>query len=355
MAEAEELTQVSPRLAQMRDIFTGAVRLSEPFPGSPPLWIEPADDELRTDIDAAARWMAENHDAIEQALLSCGAVVWRGFPVAETDDFIRMMEPFEAYAQGYAGGTSDRKPVKGNAMEATRTPPHVYIQLHQEMSYMPGGPRALAFYCHTPPASGGETVICDMRGILEEMPAPLRRKFEQGGARYIRNLRSADIDDWRARPEFRHASWQYWFDTDDRGEVSRKLDEREAEYTWNDDGSLTFWNTRPAVIVHPQTGETLYFNQLNSQIQNTWTVGEERAALLRDNYGDHTPTPYAVSFGNGEPVTDEDYLAVRAIFEARKIAFAWQAGDVMLLENRLTGHGRHPFTGERNVQVMLLQ
>lgn len=355
MAENDALTRVSPRLARAHADFSGPVRLTEPFPGSPPLWIEPDDDALRSDMDALSRWMHENHAAIERALLSFGAVVWRGFPVADTDDFLRMMDGFEPYAQGYAGGTSDRKPIKGKAMEATRTPPHVYIQLHQEMSYMPGGPRALAFFCKQAPETGGETVICDMRGILEAMPAPLRARFEKGGARYIRNLRSAAVDDWRARPEFRHATWQYWFDSDDRQEVSQKLEAREAEYTWNADGSLTFWNTRPAVTVHPQTGETLYFNQLNSQIQNRWTVGEERAALLRDNYGDHTPTPYAVSFGNGDPVTDEDYLAVREIFEARKIAFTWQAGDVMLLENRLTGHGRHPFSGERDVQVMLFQ
>lgn len=220
---------------------------------------------------------------------------------------------------------------------------------------MPDSPRALAFYCRQPPETGGETVICDMRGLLEEMPGPLRRKFEDVGACYVRNLRSADVDDWRARPEFRHATWQYWFDSEDREEISRKLDERDAEYSWNADGSLTFSNTRPATTVHPETGEKLYFNQLNSQIQNAYTIGEERAALLREHYGDHTAPPYAVRFGNGDPVTEEDYLAVRALFEGRKISFPWQAGDVMLLDNRLTAHGRHPFTGERDVQVMLFE
>jgi len=52
-------------------------------------------------------------------------------------------------------------------------------------------------------------------------------------------------------------------------------------------------------------------------------------------------------------VTEEDYLALRDLFEARKIAFAWRAGDVMLLDNKLTAHGRHAYTGERDVQVML--
>ena len=72
-------------------------------------------------------------------------------------------------------------------------------------------------------------------------------------------------------------------------------------------------------------------------------------------YGDHTDRPYSVSFANGDPVTEEDYLAVRDIFERRKIAFAWCPGDVMLLDNKLTAHGRHPFSGERDVQVMLFE
>lgn len=352
---APDLSLRNHQLETVRGQFSGPVRLTQPFAASPPLWIEPEDDLLAQDTATFVRWMANNHAAIESALLTFGAIVWRGFPVADTDDFIAMMGRFESYSKGYAGGTSNRKAIKGPAMEATRTPPNVYIQLHQEMSYMPGSPRALAFYCKRAPESGGETVICDMRGLLEEIPDDTRRKFVELGARYVRNLRSADVEDWRADPELRHATWQYWFDSDDRDEIAAKLDERGTNYLWNDDASLTFWNSEPAVTHHPITGDALYFNQLNSQIQNAHTIGKERADMFDRLYGDHTGRPYSVSFGNGDPVTEADYLAVCAIFEARKIAFEWQPGDVMLLDNRLTAHGRHPYTGERDVQVMLFE
>ncbi|MBV1917294.1 MAG: TauD/TfdA family dioxygenase [Sphingomonadaceae bacterium] len=353
MIQTGENSQTSRRLEQAQQDFDGPVHLSQPYPGAPPLWIEPTDTKLRTSIEAAAEWMSRNHDAIERALLSFGGVFWRGFPAAGTDDFIQLMERFEPYSKGYSGGTSDRKAIKGQAMEATRTPPHVYIQLHQEMSYMPSNPRALAFYCKQPSATGGETVLCDMRGLLEEIPQDLRRKFEEYGAEYVRNLRSADVDDFRARPELRHPSWQYRFETDDRDDVSSQLAERGAQCDWHDDGSLTFCTRTPAITVHPQTGDRLYFNQLNSQIQNTYTIGEEREALLQEHYDDTLNRPFAVRFGNGDPFTDEEYLIVHEIFEARKIVFPWQAGDIMLLENKLTAHGRHPFTGERDVQVMI--
>lgn len=355
MPDTRTMSKSSARLARAQRRFGAELRLSEPFAPSPPLWIEPASDEMRGDIGELAGWMGRHHDAIEQALLIFGAVVWRGFPVSDTDDFCRLFEGFESFALGYAGGTSDRKPIRGRAMEATRTPPDIYIQLHQEMSYMPNSPRLLAFFCKQPAGTGGETVICDMRGLLEELPEALRRKIVEHGADYVRNMISEDPDDWRAGPDFSHPSWQYRFETDDRDEVSAQLSERGARFEWHEDGSLSFWTSRPGTLVHPATGEELFFNQLNSQAQNRWTTSDEAAARMDAAYGETVRRPYSLRFGNGDPLKDEEFLAIRDVFERRKLAFPWQAGDVMLIENRLTGHGRHPFTGERDVQVMIFQ
>ncbi|MDG2005157.1 MAG: TauD/TfdA family dioxygenase [Novosphingobium sp.] len=340
-------------LDQARQAFGEEVSLSEPVAGSPPLWIEPASDKMRSDIGALTGWMDGHHEEIEQALLGFGAIVWRGFPLAETDQFERMMGGFQPFALGYAGGTSDRKSIKGQVMEATRTPSDIYIQLHQEMSYMPSSPRALALWCRQPSETGGETVICDMRGVLEELPDALRRKITDCGVQYVRNMMSEDPDDWRSGPDFRHPNWQYRFETEDRDDVSSQLKERGASFEWHDDGSLSFWTSRPGTLTHPITGEELFFNQLNSQAQNRWTTSEEAAARMDAAYGETVRRPYTVRWGNGDPLLDEEFLAIRDLFERRKRAFAWRAGDVMLLENKLTGHGRHAFTGERDVQVMI--
>ena len=36
------------------------------------------------------------------------------------------------------------------------------------------------------------------------------------------------------------------------------------------------------------------------------------------------------------------------------VRFPWSHGDVMLLDNFLTAHGRNSYTGKRDVQVALL-
>jgi alpha-ketoglutarate-dependent taurine dioxygenase len=334
--------------------FGAGVVCSTPFAPRPPLWIEPADQELASDLSAALTWMDAHHDHIEAALLTFGAVVFRGFPIGGTDDFASAMSRFKPFAAGYAGGTTDRKAIKGQVMEATRTSEEMYILLHQEMSYMEQNPRLVAFYCHVPSPEGGETVICDMRGVLETLPEALQRKFLDEGVAYRRNLRSEAVDDWRADPKYRHPSWQYRFDTGNADEVSAQLAERGVSYEWLEDGSLNMWTTLPSTTTHPVTGDVLLFNQLHAQHQHRFLIGDARAELMDAAYGADIPRPYFPTFGGGDALTDAEYFAIQDELESRLTRFAWQAGDMMLVENKLTGHGRKPYRGERDIQVMLL-
>jgi alpha-ketoglutarate-dependent taurine dioxygenase len=332
--------------------FGPQVVVSEPFAGRPPLWVEPADPALRTDPAAGAAWMARHREAVEEALLRFGAVLWRGFAVRESDEFAALMAPFEPFANGYAAGTTDRQAIKGQVMEATRTPPEVYILLHQEMSYLAESPRAVAFFCKQPSPVGGETPICDMRGLLEALPEPLQRELE-AGVLYLRNMRSEAVDDWRADPAYRHPSWQYRFATEARAKVEAQLRERGVSFRWEPDESLTLWTQLPGVLAHPLTGERLFFNQLISQANHRVSTGDARADFIDAAYGETVTRPYFTAFSDGRRPTEAEFMAIHEEFERRKVAFAWQAGDVMLVENKLTSHGRHPYSGSRDVQVML--
>ena len=66
----------SDRLEIARAAFGDMVCVSEPFPARPPLWIEPVDPMIRRDLRAAVAWMADRKDAIEDALLAFGGIVW---------------------------------------------------------------------------------------------------------------------------------------------------------------------------------------------------------------------------------------------------------------------------------------
>lgn len=340
------------RLAAAREWFGGDVRLTEPFAGRPPLWIEPAAEALRSDPAVAARWMADHRGEVESSLLGFGALVMRGFAVPDTDDFAALMAPFETYSKGYTAGTSERQAIKGQVMESTRTPDDIYILLHQEMSYLPENPRGLAFYCKAPSPVGGETVIADMRGLLEALPEELGRRFIEQGIRYVRNMRNRNLDDWRADPTYHHPSWQDRLATESRALAEAQLRERGADFRWEDEGSLTFWTELPGFIHHPVTGERLFFNQMVQQTKHRVMFGGR--PVYEGPYGDALVRPHFITFSDGTSLTDGEYMVIHNELERRKVAFPWQAGDVMILENKFTAHGRHPYEGTRDIQVILL-
>jgi alpha-ketoglutarate-dependent taurine dioxygenase len=356
MLNAETIEKGSARLEQARTLFGSDVRLSEPFPGRPPLWIEPAEPALAQDIDAATAWVANNREAIEAALVTFGAVFWRGFAVHRPEDFEKFLNDFTPFSQGYVGGTSHRKAVTGKVMEATRADDHINIIMHQEMAYLPTTPRLLAFYCNKSAEIGGETPIADMRGLMEALPQGFQDKLRAHGVRYIRNFRNEDTpNDWRADPSYNHYSWQYWFDTTDRAEVEKAMVERGSNVQWNNDGSLTIWTVLPATATHPKTGETLFFNQIYAMRQHRVTIGEENIARIDAAYPNYLDKPNAAAFGNGEPLSEQEFLAMHAEMVRREVAFRWEPSDVMLLDNKFTAHGRHPYKGERDTQVMLFE
>ena len=117
------LTVDRPRtdaLSAVQAQFGSGVVCSTPFAPRPPLWIEPADQELATSLPAALAWMEAHHDHMEAALLTFGAIVFRGFPIGCTDDFSDAMSRFKPFSAGYAGGTTDRKAIKGQVMYGDR-------------------------------------------------------------------------------------------------------------------------------------------------------------------------------------------------------------------------------------------
>jgi alpha-ketoglutarate-dependent taurine dioxygenase len=64
--------------------------------------------------------------------------------------------------------------------------------------------------------------------------------------------------------------------------------------------------------------------------------------------------PRHAYYGDGAEIAIEQLETVRTAFAEEQVAFAWQAGDILLLDNMRVAHGRRPFTGSRSVLAALL-
>jgi alpha-ketoglutarate-dependent taurine dioxygenase len=321
-----------------------------------PLFIEPVDPGIANDLHAAVEWVGEHRRWLDDVLLTRGAYVLRNFPVVDTTAFDSIMESYESAVMDYSGGATVRGTVQGRIYEATRLPPDLSLTLHQEMSYLPQWPGRLAFYCHVAAATGGETIIGDMRAAGAAMPAEFFKAIDQRGVLYCRNFR--DQGDTR-HPilDTIHRTWQDVFLTDDKAIAEAGCVRMGLEYCWNDDGSLSTEFRTAGVIGHPATGERVWFNQIPAQTMRTKIerrFGPAIAPLIDEYYPPGRTRPTETWFGDGGAIDTADIDAVYDALDAVTVAFPWQAGDVMVLDNVLTAHGRNPYTGDRDVQVALL-
>ncbi|MEU6215320.1 TauD/TfdA family dioxygenase [Streptomyces sp. NPDC047023] len=63
--------------------------------------------------------------------------------------------------------------------------------------------------------------------------------------------------------------------------------------------------------------------------------------------------PQSVTFADGEPIPAEYVVQVRDRGLAAAVDVDWRAGDVMVIDNILVGHGRRPYTGPRRLLVAM--
>ena len=62
------------------------------------------------------------------------------------------------------------------------------------------------------------------------------------------------------------------------------------------------------------------------------------------NFEAFTPT-----YGDGDAITTEDAEAMHVAMWRVAVAFDWEAGDVLCIENERCMHGRTSFTGARRL------
>jgi alkylated DNA repair dioxygenase AlkB len=311
--------------------------------------VKARDPQLANSLDEFVAWFAARKDLFDRVAARHGALIFRGMALQHTADFQRAIAHYPASITSYAGGGAPRDQLSERVFEATKARKEYQLILHQEMAYLAKFPRMISFFCQTAPAAGGETTLADFRLLKECLPPRLWNTVEAKGVRYLRNFR----DPSRPTGELHalmHKSWTAGFNTPDPAEAEATARAMGLEAEWMDDGSLQTSVVLSGFTDHPLTGERHWFNHIGSQNQNRKVLGPERwAAVHESKYMYNT-----VVYGDGSPIEPEDLQALYDCFDALTVAIPWQVGDMMLIDNIVTAHGRYPYEGERDVQVALL-
>jgi len=275
---------------------------------------------------------------IEQHLHSVGGVLLRDYVVPAVDDFQRFAAAFGDPLLRYEFASTPRSAVSNGIYTSTEYPAHQHIPLHNEQAYTREWPMRIWFHCVTASPVGGETPIADSRAIYRRMPTAIRERFAQG-LLYVRNY-SSDFD----------LPWQEVFGSERREDVEAFCRRSGIEWRWLDDDALSTRQRCQGVERHPVSGEMVWFNQAHL-FHASNLMPEVRASLL-ELVGEDL-LPRNVCWADGSRIEDAVLEQVRAVLEEETVSFAWQPGDVLMLDNMLVAHARTPFSGPRKVVVAM--
>lgn len=314
-----------------------------------PLVVEPYDKNIT--FEKFLGLLELHKKFFKQNLLSAGGLLFRGFPINHQDDFTAILKTLElGEFLNYVGGDSPRTKVSEGVYTSTEAPPSIKIPLHNELSFVKYHPKYICFYCVTPSETGGETILGDARKIYNAVRPDVRERFIKNGLKYVSSYYyKSQLMDFINQLQRSHKSWIQVFETDSREEVEQKCRENEFDLKWSQDDWIQISQQRPAVYSHPSTGENVWFNQAHLYDFNPRLLGWWRYIASKILYSRKHTRLHEIYFSNSAKVPRSDIYHILDVLDANTIAFPWQKGDVLVLDNVLAMHGRATFTGKRRI------
>jgi alpha-ketoglutarate-dependent taurine dioxygenase len=288
---------------------------------------------------------------LRQRLLEHGGLLFRNCPVGNAGEF---SEAIDALGTGssvdYIGGDSPRTKVTGSVYSSTEAPPGIKIPLHNELSFVRHYPKHIYFFCETAPAAQGETILGDARRVYRALDPGVRARFIDRQLKYVSAYYGKSlIMDLVNSFQRSHKSWREVFETDDRAEVERLCREHDFDYHWHDRNWIKISQTRPAAMKHPQTEEWVWFSQPHLYDFNPRLLGSWRYVGAKLFYARPHTRMHEVYYADGSKVDRRDLYHIMDTLDANTVAFPWVKGDVLVLDNVLTMHGRASFEGPRRI------
>src|SRR5262245_54358160 len=329
--------------------------------GNPlPLIVEPAG---RAEIEPLLEWLGAHAGWVQEKITIHGALLLRGFPVGDAATFEAVARASAPGVTGNFIGTPGNR-FTGTVYRSSEGPTMYPIPQHSELMYLPSPPTRLFFGCVIPPEPHtGETPLADNRRVWRELDPQVRERFVRGGLRIVRNLRGP-------RSRFRvwtQVRWDDYFLTTDRAEVEAQCRAAQFGFEWTSDDGLRLVIDQTITREHPVTGETAWCNQFLSYQPSSSAREFGRIYRLRPDFRhwymwqfvrlaaffkERSPIsslPNHCSYSDGSRVPLEDLEALRETVWRVMARPAWQAGDVMAIDNVACSHGRFPSWGPRKI------
>ncbi len=304
---------------------------------SPPLTAHPT----KHGIDLV-EWAMKSAEFIDTGLLTCGAVLFRGFGPVSVDSFRRFTDVVFAEHMPLEFNLAPRQEISDLIYETPRLPPDIYLSTHNECAAQRNWPMRLAFCCKNPAERGGETPLADCRKVHDRLTPEVQEKFARLGVLYIRDISKAELDGV--------------FGTNSRPYIEEYCERNDYAFEWDRQGGIHLRFITQTITEHPVTAEPVWFNHVRLYLASRYPFIREPQPIPRPV----AALPYVrgkydlnAFFGDGSPIDDEAVFHIHNAYTMETVEFPWQKGDILLLDNMLIAHGRNRFAGDREVLLAL--
>ncbi|RKF14299.1 hypothetical protein DBZ36_16680 [Alginatibacterium sediminis] len=300
-----------------------------------PLVISPDESQQGFSQQQFNSWIAQNKSQLHELLISHGALLFRGFPVDDSEAFEVMLDHSDYTNMEYVGGAAPRTQVtKTRVITANEAPASEKIPFHHEMAQVPKPPGYIFFYCDIAAQSGGATSILHSAEIyraFEAIDPEFAQKIEREGVRYIRVMPEQTDN---SSPIGR--SWKETFIVDNKEQAEERLKEAGMDWEWLENGDLkTITKTLDAIRFDDEIERKVFFNAMVA-VYTGWNDSR--------NSGET-----AVVTGSGERLDKSVIEKTKSAMNELCVNFPWQHSDVLWINNHTVLHARQSFEGPRRI------
>jgi len=310
-----------------------------------PLVLEPRKKSGLADLRG---FVSDRSDEIRSDLLNYGGILFRGFDLEDAESFASAIE-----AMGYDPvgenpmDTSPRHSVADRVFTSTDTPDCFPILAHNENCFLHERPKMISFFCQTEPPKYGETPIFDSRIGYEQLPDKVRNKLIGRKVQYRRRF-PRKRKPWAPNIV---RTWSEAFGTEDREQIEAMTARSGMTCRWHPDGKLLHTEiVIDPLPLHPDTRQRCLNLQgyHSSSILRDIDEVRSRQNRLRNSIlklGARMmyrieAMPVTIHWGDGSDISHEDMIEIRRATWNNSVVFRWKKGDLLLLDNFLSGHGR---------------
>jgi hypothetical protein len=270
-----------------------------------------------------------------------GAVCLRGFATLTAEDFAEVTQRLCGAPIAYRERTTPRRSIgetEARIYTSTEYPRDQEIFLHNENAYASRWPEYLCFFCERPAQAGGETPLADVRRIEALLAPELKRHLQARGLIHRRTfIEGAGV------------AWQQAFDVTTFDDLARHCHEGGLDLTVVDNRIRVEYRHGPYAR-HPRTRELCWFN--HAAFFQADKLDVQVARGLHQMLGPEE-LPNRVLYGDGTSLEAQTIAELSRAYREAALPHAWQANDVVILDNMRYAHGRCRFAGPRSVWVTM--